>query len=351
MVVAIIALLIGILLPSLDASRVVARGVACSANLRSIAQLHAAYSGSNDDWIAGGPATSGWDAMMGMRGELEGRLISGRTVVKRSLNADPMFNGVAVQAWDWMGPLARMAGLTGPGQSVYPEDGETHDEIRASRFDWYRREIEMFSCPANAAAAVPWPSSRSRIGGPKVWTAGPMLPFAMSTQFTSTTAQEPFGTGVRANERGYFQPRLSNVGPASMKGLIFEGHRFTWEQKGPDFDHKIDAAYGGAFQDTGPWYIESKAMDRSAAPGEIADGFRRSRDNRYLAFRHGPRDGAEPMGNVAFFDGHVSMMTDLEATDPAMWFPSGTRFVEPAEFWRGTREAFGDLLDGTGVSP
>ena len=56
-VISIIALLIGILLPALSATRDAARNVVCQSNMRSIGQMHFGYSVENDDWIAGAPST------------------------------------------------------------------------------------------------------------------------------------------------------------------------------------------------------------------------------------------------------------------------------------------------------
>ena len=58
-VIAIIAVLMAILMPSLNIAREQARGIACSSNQKSLALGYIMYAGDNDDNICGGWALSG----------------------------------------------------------------------------------------------------------------------------------------------------------------------------------------------------------------------------------------------------------------------------------------------------
>jgi len=346
-VIAIISLLIGILLPALGQARSTARTIVCQATMRSIGQAHSGYFTDNDGWIAGSPVTSGWDAVAGPTGRLDNAnnpIYPGKRVLK---DANPTYNGVAIQGWDWMGPLAQSIGQYGPGESVDVIPGETYEKERAERFDWYRNN-ESFACPENIYEAPAFQ------GGAE-WTKGPMIGYAMTTQFTSTIDQNPFGTNPHKNFRGNYRPRVDLVGPPAMKALVFESHRYANYSSDPDYDPAIDASYGGAFGGTGPWYNDNKELDRALAPGEplrdVAHLLSRYQDVRPLAFRHGgqKRGGGladDVRGNVVFFDAHVEIMTDLEATDPDMWFPSGSTLDAPAEFWKSTQAEFANKLDG-----
>ena len=182
-----------------------------------------------------------------------------------------------------------------------------------------------------------------------------MIPFNMSTQFTSTIDVAPLGTSPRSNDRGSYLPRVSRVGPPYMKALVFEGHRYASANIEPDYDHALNAAFGGAFGGVGPWINNSKEMDRTMAPGEpLRDqSWAQSlfSDRRPIAFRHGGRSktgglSGAVIGNIGYFDGSVRTMTDLEATDPDMWFPTGSRLNGPREFWESTQEAFARKLEG-----
>ena len=338
-VIAIISLLIGILLPALGRARASARNVVCQSAMRQLAIAASTYFLDNDEHIMGSPETSGWDAIG--RGDVSQRA----------------FNGVAMQTYDWMGPLADQMFGSGPGSDVVPEPGQTNDVDRSRRFDWYRNELEAFQCPENIFESIPYN------GDAAVWTTGRMIPFNMSTQFTSSTRGTPFGTGARSNDRKSYRPRATLVGPSSMKAMIFEGHRYATGTIAPDFDTNLSANYGGAFGGVGPWQNESKELDRRLAPGERLRGIPALAslftDWRQIGFRHFRRTtvvaqgdlAPDVLGNVAFFDAHVELMTDLEATNPDMWFPTGSELRAPGQFWESTREAFPKKLTGDYTVP
>jgi len=356
-VIAIIALLISILLPALGRARGLARMIVCQSNLRQMGIMVQSYTVSNDEWLPGSPTTSGWEAIGGEPGGSNNGVAA---------LGEPTFNGVSMQSYDWMGPLLGESGFAGPGAGIEAERGETQDDVRAARLDWYRSEIDFLQCPENRATSVPGISSGQSgfdVGEFGPWETGPMIPYAMSTQFTSSTRPTPFGTGSFGNDRRDYRPRLSRVGPGSMKVATYESHRFASESIAPDHNVAIDANFGGAFGDTGAWFSENHSVDRRLAPGEprrenagLFLGRFEHRDWRQIAFRHGgeinPRTLAGPVdGNLVFFDGHVELMNDLEATEPNFWFPSGSKLGDPGGFWESTQEEFDSQLTGTYIVP
>lgn len=303
--IAIIAILMSVLLPSLGGARRAARSTVCSNNLRQIATAINQYANSNKDAIVGSPDTSGKEAYF-----------------------DKKFNGVSVQGWDWCGPLAAELGMTGPGEGQTDAD----EQERFKRFDWYRSQIKTYSCPENDITSVAYPNPNDSL-----WVSGRMLSYNMSTQFTSTEANPDKGgtgsTSVRRKMKRPYRPMISQVGTANLKAIIFEGHRYVSDPPSvPDFDKSIGAQYGGMFGGTGPWYNDNKELYRKLAPGEaLADIFLSAPDPRYFAFRHGTRragstTGANDtaIGHLGFLDTHVQQMGDAKATNPIYWFPTGT---------------------------
>ncbi|MEM7621691.1 MAG: prepilin-type N-terminal cleavage/methylation domain-containing protein [Planctomycetota bacterium] len=370
-VIAIIGLLIGILLPSLGAARETARMVSCQSNLRQVGIAHAAYQAENDDWIAGSPNTSGWDAT---GAELNGN--------RWTSNADrAFFNGVSMQNWDWMGPLASAMNLNLPGDGEITEPGDAAHRIRAARFDAYRAEDSPFQCPTNRVTTTEWAVSAGETEGE--FGAGLMLAYNMSTQFVSSFDTNRFERGEistsggnNVNPRPGYSPRAYRVGPPSMKVAVYEGHMYGLAASNVfDFNSQLTAGFGGAFSEVGGWWSDSKSLDRFAAAEPEAFAFRAARgrgfDMRPLAFRHMLSGGrrlavssgdnrvqgavgtvfGETNGNMSFFDGHVELRTDLEATNPDMWFPTGSRLTRPQEFWSDTQREFASKLDGEYVVP
>ncbi len=340
-VIAIIALLIGILLPALGVARKTARQVVCSSSMRQIATAGNAYFLDNNEAIAGGSTTSGYDCIP------KSDPITGQPI-------PAFYNGVAIQQWDWMGPLAAQMGYAGPGQSGGAQSQDRQG--RGLRLNWYRT-LDFYACPENRYEAFAWDGAL--IPNDPDFKPGRMLSYCMSTQFTSTTAPPAQGgTGIRPNaDRGAFRPFANLVGQASEKVMFFEGARYSDVISPPDSDIGITAAFGGAFGGTGVWYNQNKEVDRSRAPGEVygsipalVGNLIAPYDARRWGFRHGDRDfsggkgeraGTSIRGNLAFFDGHVEPRSDAQAAEPRIWMPTGTTIRNgAAQFWKSTQQLY-----------
>ncbi|MCC6676373.1 MAG: DUF1559 domain-containing protein [Phycisphaerales bacterium] len=337
-VIAIIALLISILLPSLGAAREAARKIACASNLRQLTTAINAYALEHKEALPGSPSTSGNDAFQFGR-----------------------YNGIAVQSFDWMGPIAAGMGLNGPGEASEPDQS---DQARFERFDWYRKS-KAFNCSSNNISAVSW-AGAPRPDDP-IWKPGRMISYAMSTQFSSTDkGKDAGGTGTWSYyDRSTYTPNLYKVGTPSMKVALYDSHRYATisPDDEPDYDHGMgqtgsqNGHYGGSFGDTGPWFNDNKSLDRKRAPGELYSQIPAPFvDRRRYAFRHGGRvrsatevSGIDCLGNLAFFDTHVKIYTDIDATNPDFWFPTGTKLKTgyAANTWKITQTKFAGKMGKT----
>ncbi len=338
-VIAIIALLISLLLPALGSARDAARKLLCSTNMRGMAQGAVMYAGDYKDAIVGSPTSSGLALFPTAQIPQAYR--------PRQTQAGG-FNGVAVQTWDFMGPLAKLLGFKGPDD----ETGDVSEAARIRRLEWIRNELPGFQCPSNQVASLAWS------GGPAV-PIGKVIPFHMTTQFTSTRDGQPFGTGSFATtqNRGEYRPKLDRIGAPAKKALFFEGarfHRSDVPDNYPNADFNLLATQGGMFQGTGPWYNQSRELDRSTAQGESRRAAYLSGqvpDMRKWAFRHGGKGEGPVLGNLAFADGHVETRTDGDATDPDLWFPTGTKLLDPGAYWNYTKQTWPTKTNGNYVVP
>ncbi len=331
-VIAIIALLISILLPALGEARRQARIIVCRSNLRQLMTAFNTYGAEQKDALAGSPLTSGYDALFNAR-----------------------FNGIAIQPYDWIGPIASHMGYDrGPGEGEYFSGDD--EATRGRRLDYYRTTVKVATCTENNILAVGYPNKSSTI-----WTSGRMISYNMTTQISSIQGDPAAGgTGKYAYyDRGGYKPFLSNIGTPFMKGILFEGGRYSDPGTAPDYDYALKANYGGMFGDTGPWFVDSKSFCRLMAPGEDLAGILPVFDPRRYAFRHGAKvsaanggtSGVACLGHVAFLDGHVELMDDGKATNPNYWMPTNTKLNinnKKMPTWHYTQNNFKDAAGTSG---
>jgi prepilin-type processing-associated H-X9-DG protein len=310
-VIAIIALLVSILLPALSGARDAARTVVCGSNIRSLALLTQTYANEQKEWIMGSPSTSGFSLLPP---------VPPPGTANGYTKGPSIFNGVAVQTWDWLGPMMAHNGTIGPNGDK-PEVAPGSDEVgRKQRYDWYRDVLGEKQCPSNTIKNTEYQNQH---------TPGRMLPYYMSTQLSSTENISPLGTGVWPEDRRGFKPSMSRIGSPSQKAALFEGSRFTDAAGVVTYDIARAANYGGSFADTGPWFNANRSLVRVTTNNSPAKKY---------AFRHGGKKAnSQATGNVVFFDGHAETMTDLDATNPDIWFPTNTKLTANLDTWADTR--------------
>jgi prepilin-type N-terminal cleavage/methylation domain-containing protein/prepilin-type processing-associated H-X9-DG protein len=320
-VIGIIALLISILLPSLQKARRAANSIACAANLRSIIQAMHVYASQNNGSIPG----SSWTTAQFMFDDV--RL--GRIHVNTPPFGDTYLPGI-INYWDWCSPTLKIMG-------VKFEEGPTAAQ-RRKRFDFIRN-FKAFRCPENEILAGAY------TGGP-TFTVDILPSYNTALQFLVQAKATSGVSGTNAQTEvvlpASYNVKLSKVGQGAEKIYIADGSRFTTVKDGPDSDFSAYAQYGGAFSDQGPWTSFSRSWCRDAAQA----GARPARDPRIFAYRHGTRAQFKATdsykANFGFFDGHVELLGDLQSAKPSYWMPRGTVINNAAsEFYQDVRDRYG----------
>jgi prepilin-type N-terminal cleavage/methylation domain-containing protein/prepilin-type processing-associated H-X9-DG protein len=297
-VIAIIALLVGILLPSLRGARDAARALVCQSNLRSLAVGGQNYSTDWKEYIAG-VNTSGWD------GQVDGGL--GYLGDKSAITP--------TTTWDWISPTI------GEGGGLSPNRAQRSKQI-----------FERYGCPASIAnnttlfggspdridfenilntqgyKAVSFLAPASFHRYPNPAAADAHKKNNITPNFTPASQQTP----VAVNKN--YEPRLDFLGTQpSNKVFAADGTRYLDVGNSLDFDITPAAATFSSFCDSGPIY------DGSTAYGKTGPG---APDNLKLTYRHPGKTI-----DVAYYDGHASKMKQIESWKyAAPWYPGGSVF-------------------------
>ncbi|MEM9916425.1 MAG: prepilin-type N-terminal cleavage/methylation domain-containing protein [Planctomycetota bacterium] len=342
-VIGIIALLISILLPSLQSARRSAKSVKCASNLRSLLQGFNLYASENDGAIAGAPVNT---SRFIWRNPIPDTGIGG--------SLDPAFNNAntpeIITNFDWWTPIARVLGK--------PFNAGPTTADRLERF-YELREWELLQCPENDIIAQPFVSGSFSVPH----EAGPMPSYMMSNMFILM----PNGSGGPWNTyQSYpsstspagYKPNIAKIGASSEKIALADGARYSNTSTTPDTDLGHAGASGAFFAGRGSWMLASNTWNRTAAPGNQNAGTA-AIDARVFAYRHGEQapfqTANEYRFNAAFYDGHVETMGDLESSNPRLWMPKGS-VIDMGAFSTSTPvtdvvETFDIPANGEWISP
>ncbi len=330
-VVSIIALLISILLPSLQRARDQAKQVKCLAHQSGLAKAAISYTTEENDWIPGSPGTSG--------SMLLGKDWGAANVVDLPRNA--------VQVYDWMGALAGV---------------QMSFSMPANRVQRWKILVEgIFECPSNRFTAPSWGGTDPEQLFPnQKLVSYNMMRNMLWWENADDTPSFPNNTDVVMHRTipdgsllppGY-APKINQVGQPSEKVFISDGSRFTKLENESDlnspvildYDSDWKAGFGGAFADGGPT-VQSR----------YTRSFRLNEPSKFFAYRHrkGRKTGAQSQGALdksnglvaAFWDGHGEWMTAAKSRLPDRWWPKGTK-IGLGDFNARTRDA---LIDSVGV--
>lgn len=309
-VIAIIALLIGILLPSLGKARDASRAIVCAGSkLRSLGQGQAFYSSGNKDWYAG-VYTSGADAYF-----FDGAPLIGQTSAT-----------APTTAYDWISPCL--------GEEM---------SLQGSRAQRTLQLFNTWGCPSaqvvntrvyagGAPDVIDFSILSTQRGYRQVSYLAPAgfhLPSAVapaSLRFYTAPGQSsprprPSSFAAPVTQPANFEPRADKMTNASNKILAADGTRYFDYGGGNsvlDFDADPAPQYYSSFIDPGPIFNGSVAYGRTHSANQ-ADP---RRTNLKLTYRH---SGSSIQ--AVMYDGSTRTI-GLEDSRKRVdyWFPSGSRF-------------------------
>ncbi len=325
-VIAIIALLISILLPSLQAARGQAKKVKCGALMRDQGSGLQMYFSEGNGWIPGMNTT-------------------GVRTVEQRYDMDYHHSDIPVHRWDWLTPLADY-------MTKLPER-------RARRFHFL---FEYWKCPSvpEESTTLFYESAPPDLQEFEDETA-PLLPVSyLMPAYFQAWGQRSSGTVIgyyrrngspdqNARITAYVFPSnyevvvedylsiVDRVGTPAEKIAVSDGTRYLPENNILDVDiHPWEGRWGG-FADQGGWWQGGTALgvgrnDRTVDGRPIVWPSPSDGENQKWSYRHGgARDVREKSINSLFFDNHVESLTNRESREIRYWYPKGAVVKKPNE--------------------
>lgn len=300
-VVAIIAILIGLLLPALGKARASAWQAKGLAMQKQLTQGMISYSSSNQGYFPGLNTTG-----------IKLKDIEAQTPQLLKSRGD-----LPVQCWDWMTPALE-------GQDLPIDRSQRFAFMMSEYADPAMREVvplapgapQDLQTIANERGGIHGVSfimpSSFVWGGTEVRRGNRIIQYAQSLSNDTDHATIPTS----------YVPKVENVGASAKKIAIADGFR-TMTATGFQIDGRIwidpytsndtSAPFSfGAFVDSGAVKRNSIAYGKKGG-GNPADG-----QQLRLSYRHAERL------NATFWDGHGEAIKMRESRNPVFWYPSGT---------------------------
>jgi len=290
-VVAIIALLIGVLLPALGKARATAYTAKGAALQRNLITGLIAYGADGDSTIPS-PSTSGQKYQSYGNGNVQ------------QLNNK---SGAPVQNWDWLTLAVDDSDLPqNRAERFYRLMNDYQDPANRERLPLAQLENSNSDFDSVAANKVDWPGVSFLMPATFQWQG--------RVSGTGTYAQPAEEKDVCELPLNYI-PRFDKVGGSANKVAISDGYHNV----NSTGNNKLDVAIFsdvvenryGAFSSSSP--VKDKSINFHGENGV------NSLESR-LAYRHAGKM------NVGFWDGHVTTMKAEETLDPGMWYPNGSIF-------------------------
>ncbi|TWT45405.1 hypothetical protein RAS1_18300 [Phycisphaerae bacterium RAS1] len=328
-VVAIIALLISILLPSLNGARKQARRIVCGANQRQMGIAMRAYAEENNDWIIGAPNGSGIPAYGG------GNFFT--------------FRGLAATPWDWINPMRR----------YYLNDSNVNTNDVRELFAQSREGL--FRCPENRETSIPYPvnpqikiqRAASYLTMWKMLIVGDKYRESSNSGRIQGTFSFPAGENVvrwQVQDIGWettppddYLPRTLRIGPNERKIFVMDGARFVRDDGISDF-HWERFREGMAYWGNGSYSASGPTYNLSREYGYEDTSETRTRYAVPLSYRH--NSGRTRALNALFFDGHVQFLSDKQTRYHGFSTPSGSKLANFSSMTRETQAVLTGYTNG-----
>lgn len=275
-VVAIIALLLALLVPSLSRAKALGKQAVCSSNLRQLGIAMASYTVEGRQWIPGSPNTTGWGSYA-VDDDTPG--VPDKYSKKYML---PQDRRPVTHVYDWTTPLLR---------SMMRQADKIQDRQTQGLQG-------VFQCPACPDREIYSQFTHSYESTPSY-----LADIYFLVTMPGGGDRPVFGYNAAAScYLSQYKPRIELIGPPASKVYLADGTRLR-----PDPTDPQEHAMNG-YADYGAWRNR---------PSTVLQAYRNS-VLMPLSYRH-------PCGmNALFFDGHVAGLSEPESRKPIYWFPSGT---------------------------
>jgi prepilin-type N-terminal cleavage/methylation domain-containing protein/prepilin-type processing-associated H-X9-DG protein len=301
-VIAIIALLVGMLLPSLGRSRDLARQRVCQAHQRGVVMALLAYEAENKNAMPG-PNTSG--LALHNKGEYE------------------QGESSPVQDWDYASPLL------GTAMRLSTDQLGKFEELCMTKL----------RCPSNTVRYTKRHSGEKlqiEQRGEQPITVSYLTPayFQLySSEFKKINGKDvesiPTGEPITL-PRGYSPTKIDNIGPfPTRKIFVFEGARY-YDPAINGFDYStVTNATGLSGNPQGNFLSRGSAFMGSGEyyQRDSKNGYKPTDILKRISLRHDERM------NAAMFDGHVESLDNIKSADPSYYAPSRSKISSPWATW------------------
>jgi len=326
-VIAIIALLISILLPSLQGARQQAKSVKCAAQIRGIGVGFADYYSENHSWIPGVNT-------------------SGPTIMQHKSDQDWAHADIPVQRFDWMTPILTYATKLPDRRSTRwfllfehwrcPSITEENPAIFSG---FSPPDIEDFENEPDRLTAVSYlMPAHFQFWGQK--HKDKVIGYVNDTKEEIKAVSG--GSTWEVVDDSYLS-RIDSVGSAGGKIAIADGTRYlNGDYNGGDLFFDVDvhpwrSSLFGSFASAGAWWTGSVAYgakkgSKTYDGRTITKGNPSGGESQKLSYRHGTaREVSQKSINALFFDGHVEGMTNRQSREIQLWYPKGAVVKKPQE--------------------